>query len=163
MAKPRINIHVTPEADALLRRAVRDGAASKASVVDAAIKELLDRKADERTLNKIAQRLDRMTRAMERMADEGIAQTETLALFVLYYLCITPPLPESARAGAEAVGKKRFEHFIGQVGARLTGKERYTDALLAKIDLERIDRERVDPVRLDPGRAKSSDTKEEAA
>lgn len=137
MAKPRINIHVTPEADSLLRRAVKDGAASKAAVVDAAIKELLDRTADERILLKISQRLDKLTRAMERMADEGTAQTETLALFVLYYLCITPPLPESARAGAEALGRKRFDHFISQVGQRLTGKERYTDALLATIDLVR--------------------------
>lgn len=137
MSKPRINIHVTPEADALLRRAVRDGAASKAALIDAAIKQLLDKEADERALALIARRLDKLTRAMERVADEGIAQTETLALFVLYYLCITPPLAESARAAAEAVGRKRFEHFIGQVGARLTGKERTTDAILATIDLVR--------------------------
>ncbi len=140
MSKPRINIHVTPEADALLKRAVRDGAASKAAIVDAAIKQLLDAKADERALQRIAQRLDKLTRAMERMADEGIAQTETLALFVLYYLCVTPPLPESLRGGAEAAGRKRFEHFIGQVGARLAGKERTTDAVLAVIDLVRPDK-----------------------
>ncbi len=137
MVKPRINLHVTPEADALLKRAVRDGAASKAAVVDAAIKQLLDSKADERALARIALRLDKLTRAMERMADEGIAQTETLALFVLYYLCVTPPVPESLRGGAEAAGRKRFEHFIGQVGARLAGKERTTDAILATIDLVR--------------------------
>jgi len=137
VTKPRINIHVTPEADALLKRAVQDGAASKAAVVDAAIKQLLDSKADERALQRIAQRLDKLTRAMERMADEGIAQTETLALFVLFYLCVTPPVPETLRGGAEAAGRKRFEHFIGQVAARLAGKERYTDALLATIDLVR--------------------------
>ncbi|MEQ1929528.1 MAG: CopG family transcriptional regulator [Parvularculaceae bacterium] len=140
MTKPRINIHVTPEADALLRRAVRDGAASKAAVVDAAIKQLLDAEPDERALQRIAQRLDKLTRAMERMADEGIAQTETLALFILYYLCVTPPVPESLRGGAEAAGRKRFEHFIGQVGARLASKERTTDAILATIDLGRPDK-----------------------
>ena len=137
MAKPRINLHVTPEADALLRRAVRDGAASKAAVVDAAIKQFLDSKADERTLTLIALRLDKLTRAMERMADEGIAQTETLAHFILYYLCITPPLPESLRGGAEAAGRKRFEHFTEQVADRLIGKARHTDTLLARIDLVR--------------------------
>ena len=35
-------------------------------------------------------------RAAERIADETTAQTETLALFILYYLCITPPLPAVA-------------------------------------------------------------------
>ncbi len=138
MTNPRINIHVTPEAEALLTRAVKDGAASKAAVVDAALKQLLDTKRDERALDKLIRRLDSLTRAMERLADDATAQTETLALFVLYYLCITPPIPESARAGAEAVGRKRFDHFISQVGARLTGKARYTDALFAEIDLERV-------------------------
>lgn len=137
MPKPRINIHVSPEAEALLSRAVRDGAASKAAVVDAALKQLLDAKADERALQRLAQRLDKLQRAMERMADEGIAQSETLALFVLYYLCVTPPVPESLRGGAESAGRKRFEHFVAQVGARVAGSERYTDAVLAAIDLER--------------------------
>ena len=134
MAKPRINIHVTPEADALLCRAVAKGGASKASVVDAALKSLLDAKAEETALAKIDKRLDTLTRAMERVADESLAQTETLALFVLYYLCVTPPLPETARAAAEAVGQRRFEHFIAEVGKRLAGKSRYTDALLAALD-----------------------------
>lgn len=137
MTKPRINIHVSPEANALLCKAVADGAASKASVVDGAIKQFLDKSIDERELAKLNSRLAKLTRAMERIADETTAQTETLALFILYYLCITPPLPEVSRDSAEALGQQRFDHFIGQVGDRLLGKERYTDAVLAKIDLVR--------------------------
>lgn len=137
MTNTRINIHISPDADAMLNRAVEGGAANKGAVVDAAIKELLDPKRKESAQAKMIQRLDRLTRAMEKMADEGIAQSETLALFVLYYLCITPPLPETARPAAEAVGRKRFDHFIAQVGQRLVGKERYTDAILASIDLLR--------------------------
>ncbi len=137
MNKPRINIHVTPEADQLLKRAVMAGAASKAAVVDAALKQFLDANADERVLTRIAQRLDKLTRAMERMADEGIAQSETLALFVLYYLSVTPPVPDSLRGGAEAAGRKRFDHFTKEVAARMGGKARYSDALLAAINLVR--------------------------
>jgi Arc/MetJ-type ribon-helix-helix transcriptional regulator len=137
MAKPRIHVHVTKEAETLLRRAVAEGAASKAAVVDAAIKALLDKTHDERELATFSRRLDKLTRAMERLADDAAAQTETLALYILYYLCITPPLPDSTRAGAEALGRKRFEHFISQVGDRLMGKERYTESLLAAMGLER--------------------------
>ncbi len=143
MTKPRINIHITPEADKLLQRAVADGLATKASVVDAALKHLLDPEQQERELKVLSARLNKLTRAMERIADETTAQTETLALFILYYLCITPPLPEPARAGAEALGRQRFDHFIGQVGDRLLGKETYTDAVLAKIDLVRDEEDRI--------------------
>jgi hypothetical protein len=72
---------------------------------------------------------------MERLADDASAQTETLALYILYYLCITPPLPEQNRAAAEALGQKRFERFISQVGDRLMGKERFTDSLLEHMGL----------------------------
>jgi uncharacterized protein (DUF1778 family) len=138
MAKPRINIHISSEAAKLLDHASQHGKSSKASIVDAALKLLLAPTSDDRELAVLIKRFDKMTRAMERLADDATAQTETLALYVLYYLCITPPLPEQSRAGAEALGRKRFEHFIGQVGDRLMGKERYGDALLSHMGLEPV-------------------------
>ena len=48
-----------------------------------------------------------------------------------------PPLPESTRAAAEAMGRKRFDRFIGQVSDRLLGKESFTEEILARIDLVR--------------------------
>lgn len=140
MTKRRLSIRLTPEADRLLLSAVRTGSATKSGVVDAAIKELLGEKSEERELAKLSARLNKLTRAMERLADDATAQTESLALFILYYLCITPPLPDASRGAAEALGRKRFDHFVTQVAERLLGRERYADALLAKIDLERADR-----------------------
>ncbi|GAB4531852.1 MAG: hypothetical protein Kow00133_20400 [Amphiplicatus sp.] len=136
MTKPRINIHVSEKAASLLAQAAAAPGASKASIVDAALLSLLAPKSDDREYAAILKRLDRMTRAMERLAGDAAAQTETLALYILYYLCITPPLPDGARAAAEALGRRRFNHFIAQVGDRLMGKERYTDALLAAMGLE---------------------------
>jgi hypothetical protein len=135
MTKPRINIHISREAERLLERAAGPGV-TKTSLVDAAIKTLLGPKDDKNEVAAIVSRLDRMTRQMERLADDAAAQTETLALYVLYYLCITPPLPEEARAGAEALGRQRFDHFITQVGDRLLGKERYVETLLSQMGLE---------------------------
>ena len=137
MTKRRLHVLLTPEADRLLARAVRDGGATRTAIVDAAIRELLDKSSEERELSRLSARLNKLMRAMERLADDATAQTESLALFILDYLCVTPPLPETQRAGAEALGRLRFDHFISQVSARLLGKERYADALLAKIDLVR--------------------------
>jgi len=136
-SKRRISIYVTPEAERLLKRATADGGATRSGVVDAALKALLDENAKQSELAQLSHRLQKLARAAERIADETTAQTETLALFILYYLCITPPLPEATRAAAEALGKKRFDRFVGQVGDRLLGKESFTEELLARIDLVR--------------------------
>ncbi|MAW82686.1 MAG: hypothetical protein CMI63_20815 [Parvularcula sp.] len=139
LSKRRISIYLSPEAERLLKRATADGGATRSGVVDAAVKALLDEDAKRSELAQLSLRLQKLARAAERMADETTAQTETLALFILYYLCITPPLPESTRAAAEAMGKKRFDRFIGQVSDRLLGKESFTDEVLARIDLVRTD------------------------
>ena len=145
--KRRVSIYLSPEAEFLLTRAVEDRAASMSGVVEAAISAFLGEKAKHSELALLGERMNKLTRAAERIADETTAQTETLALFILYYLCITPPLPESSRAAAEASGRKRFDRFIGQVSERLLGKESYTDEVLARIDLVRAgDRPKLEAV-----------------
>jgi len=135
--KRRVSIYLTPEADRLLTRAVEDRGASMSGVVEAAITTLLGDRARNSELVLLSERMNKLARAAERIADETTAQTETLALYILYYLCITPPLPDASRDAAEASGRKRFDRFIGQVSERLLGKESYTDDVLARIDLVR--------------------------
>lgn len=135
--KRRVSIYLSPEAERLLTRAVEDRGASMSGVVEAAITTLLGDKTRNSELALLGERVTKLARAAERIADETTAQTETLALYILYYLCITPPLPDASREAAEAMGRKRFDRFIGQVSERLLGKESYTDEVLARIDLVR--------------------------
>lgn len=135
--KRRVSIYLTPEAERLLTRAVEDRGASMSGVVEAALTALLGDKSRNSELALLGERVTKLARAAERIADETTAQTETLALYILYYLCITPPLPDASRDAAEAMGRKRFDRFIGQVSERLLGKESYTDEVLARIDLVR--------------------------
>lgn len=137
MSGARLHVVLSREVDLLLTRAARASGATKTAIVEAALREALDRKADERVLEKLANRLSKLTRAMERLADDATAQSESFALFILHYLSVTAPLPETLRAAAEAQGRRRFEQFVTQVSARLLGQERYADALLARIDLVR--------------------------
>lgn len=138
MKKARLQVRLGEKAETLLSRAAERPGVTKASIVEAAIVELLNPKEDTQEYAALIKRLDKLTRAMERLADDASAQTETLALYILYYLCITPPLPEQNRAAAEALGQKRFERFIAQVGDRLMGKERYTDTLLEHMGLSAV-------------------------
>lgn len=135
MKKARLQVRLGEKAETLLSRAAERPGVTKASIVEAAIVELLSPKEDSQEYAALIKRLDKLTRAMERLADDASAQTETLALYILYYLCITPPLPEQNRAAAEALGQKRFERFISQVGDRLMGQERFTDTLLEHMGL----------------------------
>ena len=139
MTKPRLHILLSDEVAKLLEGACIQTGATKTALVEAAIKELLGQKSETRELEKMRFRLDKMSKALDRLAGDAEAHTETLALYVLYYLCITPPLPESSRASCEALGRKRFERFVGQVGDRLKGKDSFAGALLDHMGLERVE------------------------
>src|SRR5262249_32474858 len=64
--------------------------------------------------------------------DVAIA-TETLGLFVRYFLTITPPLPQSEQDAARLLGKERFHVFIAQVGRRIAEENRLASEVLQTI------------------------------
>ena len=59
--------------------------------------------------------------------------TETLALFVRYFLTITPPLPQSEQEPARLLGRERFQVFVAQVGRRLATDHRLVSEVLETI------------------------------
>ena len=158
MTGRRLHIILSPETDLLLSKAVKSGGATRTAVVEAALRAMLDRNSEERDLEKLISRLNKLTRAMERLADDATAQTESFALFILHYLSVTPPLPESMRAGAEALGKKRFEEFVSEVASRLLGRDRFADALLARIDLVRSEESDEESAEFEETTKSSTDT-----
>jgi hypothetical protein len=44
---------------------------------------------------------------------------EALALFVRFWLTVTPPLPDTAQAAAQSKGRERYEGFVEALGRRL--------------------------------------------
>lgn len=80
---------------------------------------------------------------LKRLADIiGVAQkierdqaivTEVLALFVRYFLTITPPLPEDEQEPARLLGRERFQVFVAQVGRQLAGDQRLVSEVLETI------------------------------
>ncbi|MBS0250953.1 MAG: hypothetical protein JSR78_07790, partial [Proteobacteria bacterium] len=70
--------------------------------------------------------------------DVAIA-TETLALFVRYFLTITPPLPESEQEPARLLGKERFQVFVAQIGRRLAEDHRLVSEVLETIAINQPD------------------------
>src|ERR1700753_832844 len=92
---------------------------SRSAIVEAAVASFLSPDGADRREAAFARRLDRLSRQMQRLGrDVGVA-ADTLALFIRFWLTVTPPLPNEAQAAAQLKGRERFEGFVETLGRRL--------------------------------------------
>ncbi len=56
---------------------------------------------------------------MQRLERDVGVETETLALFIRFWLTVTPPLPAEAQSSAQVKGRERYENFVEALGRRL--------------------------------------------
>ena len=117
--RTRMNVYFPPE---LLRQLI-DLAdrkrLSRSSIVEAAVTSFLSPDGADRTEAAITRRLDRLSRQIQRLERDVSITTETLALFVRFWLTVTPQLPADAQVAAQARGRERFEGFVEALGRRV--------------------------------------------
>src|SRR5262245_48189833 len=109
----------------------RNGA--KSALVEEALRASLEPRQHEGLEDALARRLNEVSKALATVKRDVAIATETLALFVRYFLTITPPLPESEQEPARLLGKERFHVFVAQIGRRLAGDHRLVSEVLASI------------------------------
>ena len=119
MKKDRLHVSfdaaLSAELDALAaRRKV-----PKSQIVEAALAAFLSPDGADQREAAIVRRLDRLTRAFERLERDVTVGNEALALFVKFWLTTTPPLPDTMRDAAQAKGRERYEGFVEVLGRRL--------------------------------------------
>ena len=106
-----------------LSKELADYAARKrvpqALVVETALTSFLSGDSAEHLEAVLSRRLDRMTRQADRLAWHVDLGNETLALFVRFWLVNNPPLPDTALAAAQAMGKERWERFVETLNRRM--------------------------------------------
>ena len=107
---------------------------SQALVVDAALASFLSPDASERMEAAISRRLDRHTRQLERLEHHVKISNEAIALFVRFWLTTTPPLPDAARAAAQASGNERYRGFIEVLGRRIENGQSLSNEIAQDID-----------------------------
>src|SRR5215510_10189390 len=105
----------------------------KSALIEEALKALLEPQAFPGVADAMAHRLEHLNRTVARLDRDQAITSETLALFVRYFLTITPPLPESEQEPARLLGKERFQVFIAQVGRRLAQDHRLVSEVLETI------------------------------
>ncbi len=80
-----------------------------------------------------------MSRQLDRADRDLSIMAETIALFVRYYLTITPPLPSGDQDAARALGRERFEMFVAQVGKRVASGGRLVADIMDQVSTSNPD------------------------
>jgi hypothetical protein len=106
---------------------------AKSALIEEALRARLEPEQVPGANEVIVRRLNELQRIVGGIGRDVAIATETLALFVRYFLTITPPLPQSEQEPARLLGKERFQVFIAQIGRRLAGDQRLVLEVLETI------------------------------
>jgi len=112
-----MNISLPPEVlqqviDLASRRRI-----SQSAIIATAVTSFLS--PDEHREAVFTRRLDRLTRQVQRLERNTGVTMEALALFVRFWLTVTPPLPPEAQAAMQAKGQQRYQDFVETLGRNL--------------------------------------------
>lgn len=107
---------------------------TRSAVVEAAVDSFLSPDHANRQEAALTRRLDRLTRQVARLERDQRITAETVALFVRFWLTITPPIAPEDQAAAQAKGRERFEGFIETLGRRIQKGRGFLDEVPADVE-----------------------------
>ena len=117
--RDRLNLSLPVEMIAQINDLAIRRRLTRSAIVEAAVASFLSPDGADRLEAAFARRLDRLTRQVQRLERDSGLSTEALALFIRFWLTITPPLPSDAQVTAQTKGRERYEGFIEALGLRL--------------------------------------------
>lgn len=125
----RLNVYFPPElarqvSELAIRRRI-----SRSAIVEAAVASWMSPDGADRMEAAFARRLDRLSRQVQRLERNTGLTTEALALFVRFWLSVTPPLPDEDQAAAQVKGRKRYEGFVETLGRRYASGKSLLDEI----------------------------------
>jgi hypothetical protein len=119
MKKQRLSVYLDSSMMSQLTELADRKHQPKSLIAEAAVTSFLTPDDADRREAAVTRRLDRLTRQGERLERDLWIAAETIALFIRFWLTVTPPLPENAQVVAQAKGRERFESFLEALGRRL--------------------------------------------
>ena len=137
--KPRLNVYLEDHIAEQVALVSKRPGTNKSRIVNDALDRFFNPGREETTTKALIRRLDHMSKALDRLERNQSITLETLALFIRYFLTITPPMPEDDQAAAHAIGRERFEVFVAQVGRRLAQDKNLLQEMLASFVDEQPD------------------------
>jgi len=119
MNRRRLNIFLEPDHAKRLAEVAALRGLSKSSIIAAALASALSPDSADQREAAISRRLDKLTRQFDKLEQDQNIAIETLALFIRYYLSVTPMVPEAQQAAAWAQGRSRFAKFVQELGRQV--------------------------------------------
>jgi predicted transcriptional regulator len=125
MKKVRLSVYLDPQIMVRLAELAKSKGMSKSPVAEAAIASLLTSGDADRHEAALVRKLDELTRQVNRLERDHSIAVEALALFIRFWLIVTPSLPQSAQSAAQAKGRERYESFLETLGRRLAKRQSF--------------------------------------
>ncbi len=100
----------------------RQGA--KSALVEEALRANLEPQQHPGVEEGLARRLNELSKVVAAIGRDVTVGTETLGLFLRYFLTVTPPLSQSEQEPARLLGKERFHVLLTEVGRRVAERQR---------------------------------------
>jgi len=117
--KRRLSVYLEPALMAQLTELAKRKKQTMSLVAEAAIASFLTPDDLDRREAAVTRRLDRLVRQADRLERDLAVSVEAIALFIRYWLTITPSIPQDFQAVAQADGRDRFASFLKMLGQRL--------------------------------------------
>jgi hypothetical protein len=133
MAKKRYALYISRALASKFDHVAQQRHGSKSAMLEEALRLSLEPQKVPGAEEVFVRRLDELHKVVGVVNRDVAIATETLALFVRYFLTITPPLPQSEQEPARLLGRERFQVFVAQVGRRLATDHRLVSEVLETI------------------------------
>jgi hypothetical protein len=133
MAKKRYALYISRALASKFDLVAEQRHGSKSAMLEEALRLCLEPEKVPGVEEVLVRRLDELHKVVGIVNRDVAIVTETLALFVRYFLMITPPLPQSEQESARLLGRERFQVFVAQVGRRLATDHRLVSEVLETI------------------------------
>jgi predicted transcriptional regulator len=134
--KLRLSIYLDPALMQQLAALAKKKGKSRSLIAEAAIKSFLTPDEADRREAAMAKRLDQLGRKLDRVERDVMISAETLALFIRFWLNVTPPVPDGAQPLVQAQGRERFQAFMETLGRRLAKGRTILHEVSADIHLD---------------------------
>jgi len=126
MVKKRYSLYLTAPLARKFDLVAQQRHGSKSALFEEAMRTTLEPEPVFGPEESLARSLDDLKKTIGAMARDLAIVAETLALYVRYFLTMTPPLPQSEHQAAQLLGKQRFQVFVAQV-AELSSEDSWTN------------------------------------